>query len=45
MPESTVDAVLTELAALDDPYVRELLQTPRTQAERLRKLLPRGAAT
>ena len=39
------DGDAAQLAALDDPYVRELLQTPRTQAERLRKLLPRGAAT
>ena len=39
------DGDAAQLAALDDPYVRELLQTPRTQAERLQKLLPRGAAT
>jgi osmoprotectant transport system ATP-binding protein len=34
-----------DLAATDDAYVDELLQTPRRQAERLQALLPRGSAT
>jgi osmoprotectant transport system ATP-binding protein len=34
-----------DLAAIDDAYVQELLQTPRRQAERLQALLPRGNAT
>jgi osmoprotectant transport system ATP-binding protein len=34
-----------ELAATNDPYVDELLQTPRRQAERLQALLPRTVAT
>src|SRR3979490_2239101 len=34
----------TELSSSDDPYVGELLRTPRKQAERLNVLLPRGAA-
>jgi osmoprotectant transport system ATP-binding protein len=34
-----------ELAAANDPYVDELLQTPRRQAERLQALLPRTVAT
>jgi osmoprotectant transport system ATP-binding protein len=33
-----------ELSDSDDPYVGELLRTPRRQAERLRKLLPRDGA-
>lgn len=33
-----------DLAATDDAYVDELLQTPRRQAERLQALLPRGNA-
>jgi osmoprotectant transport system ATP-binding protein len=33
-----------ELAKSDDPYVGELLGTPRRQAERLAALLPRGGA-
>ena len=32
------------LAASDNPYVGELLRTPRRQAERLNEALPRGAA-
>ena len=32
-----------ELAASRDPYVGELLRTPRRQAERLNALLPKGA--
>ncbi|MBN8974427.1 MAG: ATP-binding cassette domain-containing protein [Rhizobiales bacterium] len=35
----------TELASVDDPDVDALLQTPRRQAERLRDLLPRNAAS
>ena len=31
-----------ELSSSDDPYVGELLRTPRRQAERLNVLLPRG---
>jgi osmoprotectant transport system ATP-binding protein len=31
-----------ELSNSDDPYVLELLRTPRRQAERLNELLPRG---
>jgi osmoprotectant transport system ATP-binding protein len=34
-----------ELAATNDPYVDELLQTPRRQTERLQALLPRTAET
>ncbi|MBB1090725.1 ATP-binding cassette domain-containing protein [Rhodopseudomonas palustris] len=34
-----------ELAHSTDPYVAELLQTPRRQAERLGELLPRDAGT
>jgi osmoprotectant transport system ATP-binding protein len=34
-----------ELSNSDDPYVGELLRTPRRQAERLNVLLPRGGAT
>src|SRR3954451_6283679 len=34
-----------ELASSDDPYVGELLGTPRRQAARLGALLPRGGAT
>ena len=33
-----------ELSADTDAYVRELLTTPRRQAERLQELLPKGAA-
>ncbi|HZC97677.1 MAG TPA: ABC transporter ATP-binding protein, partial [Bradyrhizobium sp.] len=33
-----------ELSSTDDPYVGELLRTPRRQAERLGKLLPRDGA-
>src|SRR5450432_3536446 len=33
-----------ELSNSDDPYVGELLRTPRRQAERLNALLPRGRA-
>jgi osmoprotectant transport system ATP-binding protein len=33
-----------ELSASDDPYVSELLRTPRRQAERLAVLLPRDGA-
>src|SRR5438094_3541278 len=33
-----------ELAASGDPYVGELLRTPRRQAERLNEALPRGGA-
>jgi osmoprotectant transport system ATP-binding protein len=33
-----------ELSVSDDPYVGELLRTPRRQAERLGALLPRGGA-
>jgi osmoprotectant transport system ATP-binding protein len=33
-----------ELAASTDPYVGELLRTPRRQAERLNALLPRDGA-
>jgi osmoprotectant transport system ATP-binding protein len=33
-----------ELSANTDAYVRELLNTPRRQAERLQELLPKGAA-
>ena len=33
-----------ELSNSDDSYVRELLDTPRRQAERLQELLPKGAA-
>jgi osmoprotectant transport system ATP-binding protein len=33
-----------ELTASDDPYVGELLRTPRRQAERLKVLLPRDGA-
>src|SRR5467141_425838 len=33
-----------ELSNSDDPYVGELLRTPRRQAERLNVLLPRGGA-
>jgi osmoprotectant transport system ATP-binding protein len=33
-----------ELSASDDPYVGELLHTPRRQAERLKVLLPRDGA-
>ena len=33
-----------ELSNSDDAYVRELLNTPRRQAERLQELLPKGAA-
>jgi len=33
-----------ELAASGDPYVGDLLRTPRRQAERLNKALPRGGA-
>ncbi len=33
-----------ELATSDDPYVGELLRTPRRQAERLNAALPRGSA-
>jgi osmoprotectant transport system ATP-binding protein len=32
----------SELARSDEPYVKELLQTPRRQTERLRALLPDG---
>lgn len=35
----------TELASVDDADVDALLQTPRRQAERLRDLLPRNAAS
>ncbi|MGB3044355.1 MAG: ATP-binding cassette domain-containing protein [Xanthobacteraceae bacterium] len=35
----------TELASVDDTDVDALLQTPRRQAERLRELLPRNAAS
>ena len=35
----------TELASVDDTDVDALLQTPRRQAERLRDLLPRNAAS
>jgi osmoprotectant transport system ATP-binding protein len=35
---------LTELSDSDDPYVGELLRTPRRQAERLNVLLPRDGA-
>jgi osmoprotectant transport system ATP-binding protein len=31
-----------DLSNSDDPYVLELLRTPRRQAERLNELLPRG---
>jgi osmoprotectant transport system ATP-binding protein len=31
-----------ELSTIDDAYVRELLGTPRRQAERLQDLLPKG---
>jgi osmoprotectant transport system ATP-binding protein len=31
-----------ELSMIDDVYVRELLGTPRRQAERLQELLPKG---
>jgi osmoprotectant transport system ATP-binding protein len=31
-----------QLSKSDDPYVGELLRTPRRQAERLNVLLPRG---
>jgi osmoprotectant transport system ATP-binding protein len=34
----------TELSASTDPYVGELLRTPRRQAERLKMLLPRDGA-
>jgi osmoprotectant transport system ATP-binding protein len=34
----------TELSNSDDPYVGELLRTPRRQAERLKILLPRDGA-
>jgi osmoprotectant transport system ATP-binding protein len=34
----------TELSESDDPYVGELLRTPRRQAERLKVLLPRDGA-
>jgi osmoprotectant transport system ATP-binding protein len=34
----------TELSASGDPYVGELLRTPRRQAERLGALLPQGGA-
>jgi osmoprotectant transport system ATP-binding protein len=34
----------TELSGSDDPYVGELLRTPRRQAERLKVLLPRDGA-
>jgi osmoprotectant transport system ATP-binding protein len=34
----------TELSGSDDPYVHELLRTPRRQAERLNMLLPRDGA-
>ncbi len=34
----------TELAKSDDPYVGELLGTPRRQAERLAALLPKDGA-
>ena len=34
----------TELAKSDDPYVGELMGTPRRQAERLAELLPKGGA-
>jgi osmoprotectant transport system ATP-binding protein len=34
----------SELSGSDDPYVGELLRTPRRQAERLKVLLPRGGA-
>ena len=34
----------TELSNSDDPYVGELLRTPRRQAERLKVLLPRDGA-
>ena len=34
-----------ELAAVDDADIDNLLQTPRRQAERLRELLPRNAAS
>ena len=33
-----------ELSNSDDPYVGELLRTPRRQAERLNVLLPRDGA-
>jgi osmoprotectant transport system ATP-binding protein len=33
-----------ELAKSGDPYVGELLRTPRRQAERLNELLPRDGA-
>ena len=33
-----------ELSKSDNTYVRELLNTPRRQAERLQELLPKGAA-
>jgi osmoprotectant transport system ATP-binding protein len=34
----------SELSASSDPYVGELLRTPRRQAERLQMLLPRDGA-
>jgi osmoprotectant transport system ATP-binding protein len=34
----------SELSASSDPYVGELLRTPRRQAERLNALLPKGGA-
>jgi osmoprotectant transport system ATP-binding protein len=34
----------SELVNSDDPYVGELLRTPRRQAERLNVLLPRDSA-
>ncbi|HVD83456.1 MAG TPA: ABC transporter ATP-binding protein, partial [Bradyrhizobium sp.] len=33
-----------ELSTSDDPYVGELLRTPRRQTERLNVLLPRDGA-
>jgi osmoprotectant transport system ATP-binding protein len=37
--------VPAELARSDVPYVKELLQTPRRQTERLKALLPEGGVT
>ena len=39
------DGTPSELSNSDDPYVGELLRTPRRQAERLKMLLPRDGAT
>src|ERR1700733_3821874 len=38
------EGTAAELTASDDPYVGELLRTPRRQAERLNRLLPRDGA-